>query len=102
MSRLFMLDTNTVSCILKGKSHAARARLAGLGTDEVACISIITEFELEFGLAKNPGAQNLRAPFALSLRVSRSCRWVPPRLAPTANSVCGRKRQDGRSKAWTC
>ena len=55
-----MLDTNTVSYILKGKSLAARARLAGLGTDEVACISIVTEFELEFGLANNPNAQNLR------------------------------------------
>jgi len=55
-----MLDTNTVSYILKGKSPAARARLAALGPDEVACISIVTEFELEFGLAKNPNAQNLR------------------------------------------
>lgn len=55
-----MLDTNTVSYILKGKSPAARVRLASLGPDQVACISIVTEFELEFGLAKNPNAQNLR------------------------------------------
>ena len=55
-----MLDTNTVSYTLKGKSPAARARLASLGPGEVACISIVTEFELEFGLAKNPNAQNLR------------------------------------------
>lgn len=55
-----MLDTNTVSYILKGKSPAARVRLASLGPDKVACISIVTEFELEFGLAKNPNAQNLR------------------------------------------
>ena len=60
MSRLYMLDTNTVSYIVKGKSPVARARLAGLGTDESACISIVTEFELEFGLAKNPNAENLR------------------------------------------
>jgi tRNA(fMet)-specific endonuclease VapC len=60
MSRLYMLDTNTVSYIVKGKSPAARARLAGLGTDEPACISIVTESELEFGLAKNPNAGNLR------------------------------------------
>ncbi len=60
MSRLYMLDTNTVSYILKGKSLAARARLASLGEDETACISIVTEFELEFGLAKNPNAPNLR------------------------------------------
>ncbi len=55
-----MLDTNTVSYILKGKSPAARAKLAGLGEDESACISIVTEFELEFGLAKNPNTANLR------------------------------------------
>jgi tRNA(fMet)-specific endonuclease VapC len=60
MSRLYMLDTNTVSYILKGKSPAARARLAKLGDDDVACISIVTEFELEFGLAKNPDSDNLR------------------------------------------
>jgi tRNA(fMet)-specific endonuclease VapC len=60
MSRLYMLDTNTVSYILKGNSPAARARLANLGADEVACISIVTEFELEFGLAKKPNAGDLR------------------------------------------
>jgi tRNA(fMet)-specific endonuclease VapC len=60
MSRLYMLDTNTVSYILKGKSPAARARLAGLGNEETACISIVTEFELEFGLAKSPNAVSLR------------------------------------------
>lgn len=60
MSRLYLLDTNTVSYIVKGKSLAARARLASLGPDEAACISIITEFELEFGMAKNPNAEQLR------------------------------------------
>ncbi len=55
-----MLDTNTVSYIVKGKSPAARARLAALGADESACISIVTEFELEFGLAKRPNADELR------------------------------------------
>ena len=59
MSRLYMLDTNTVSYILKGKSPVARKRLANLAADEVACISIITEFELEYGLAKSPDAVNL-------------------------------------------
>jgi tRNA(fMet)-specific endonuclease VapC len=70
MSRLYMLDTNMVSYILKGKSPAARARLAALGPDEVACISIVTEFELEFGLAKNPNARNLR----------RALRWFLARI----------------------
>lgn len=60
MNRLYLLDTNTVSYIVKGKSPAARARLAGLGPEETVCISIVTEFELEFGLAKNPNAEELR------------------------------------------
>lgn len=55
-----MLDTNTVSYIVKGKSPAARKRLANLGPDEIACISAVTQFELEYGLAKNPNAQSLR------------------------------------------
>jgi tRNA(fMet)-specific endonuclease VapC len=70
MSRLYMLDTNTLSYIVKGKSAVARDRLATLGTDEVACISIVTEFELEFGLAKRANTQNLR----------RSLHWFLSRL----------------------
>ena len=47
-----MLDTNTVSYILKGMSLAARRRLAGLGPREIACISAVSEGELWFGLEK--------------------------------------------------
>jgi tRNA(fMet)-specific endonuclease VapC len=48
-----MLDTNMVSYILRAKSPAARSRLASLGPEEIACISIITEAELLYGLAKS-------------------------------------------------
>jgi len=47
-----MLDTKMVSYILRGKSQAARARLAGLLDGEVAGISTIVEGELRYGLAK--------------------------------------------------
>jgi tRNA(fMet)-specific endonuclease VapC len=47
-----MLDTNTVSYILKGRSAKARARLAELSDAERACISAITQGELFYGLAK--------------------------------------------------
>ena len=47
-----MLDTNTVSYILKGISEAARARLVSLNSEQVACISCITEGELWYGLAR--------------------------------------------------
>ena len=45
-----MLDTNTVSYILKDTSRAARVRLSTLGPNEAACISCITEAELWYGL----------------------------------------------------
>jgi tRNA(fMet)-specific endonuclease VapC len=50
MTRLYMLDTNTVSYIVKGVSPASRARLSGLADGNVACISSITEGELWYGL----------------------------------------------------
>ncbi len=56
-----MIDTNTVSYIVKGRSPAARARLAGLGSGEIACISAITEAELRYGLAKIPNATAFRS-----------------------------------------
>ena len=52
MSRLYMLDTNTVSYIVSGKSPASRARLANLPPGELACISVITEAEFHYGLAE--------------------------------------------------
>jgi tRNA(fMet)-specific endonuclease VapC len=49
-----MLDTNTVSYIVRGQSPAARDRLEGLKTHEVGCISVVTEAEIHYGLAKKP------------------------------------------------
>jgi tRNA(fMet)-specific endonuclease VapC len=56
-----MIDTNTVSYIVKGKSTAARAKLAGLSQKEIACISAITEGEIRYGLARVPNNHLLRA-----------------------------------------
>lgn len=43
MSGLYMLDTNTVSYIIKDQSREAQRRLAALGPDEDVCISAVTE-----------------------------------------------------------
>ncbi len=51
-----MLDTNMVIYILKGKSPAARARLASLEKGAAACISAVTEAELLYGIAKSDAA----------------------------------------------
>ena len=60
MTRLYMLDTNTVSYILKGMSPAARIRLSTLGPNEVTCISSITEAELWYGLDRIGGGERRR------------------------------------------
>jgi tRNA(fMet)-specific endonuclease VapC len=57
----YMLDTNMVSYIARGRSKEARRRLAQLQEDEVACISTITEAEIRYGLAKRPEATALAA-----------------------------------------
>ena len=60
MSRIYLLDTNTVSYIVKGRSLAARTRLASLPPDRIT-ISSITEAEIHYGIAKQPGAQKWQA-----------------------------------------
>jgi tRNA(fMet)-specific endonuclease VapC len=59
MSRGYLLDTNVVSIALKGKSPAAVARLRAQPRAKVA-ISIITEMELRFGVAKHPMPERIR------------------------------------------
>ncbi len=53
MSHLYLLDTNTIIYILKAKSVAARNRLAALSPGDVACVSVVTEAELLYGVAKS-------------------------------------------------
>jgi len=53
----YMLDTNTVSHLLKGHPAVARRLIAVPMTS--LCISAITEGELLFGLAKRPEAKQL-------------------------------------------
>jgi tRNA(fMet)-specific endonuclease VapC len=77
MTRLYMLDTNTVSYILKGKSPAARVRLAQLGPDEVACVSSITEAELWYGLDRIGGGERRRNALRAFLGRMRVLPWGP-------------------------
>ena len=61
MSVTYLLDTNTVSYIAKGRSPAARARLEAESGTNAVCISSITEAEVRYGLARRPAAHALRA-----------------------------------------
>jgi tRNA(fMet)-specific endonuclease VapC len=50
----YMLDTNTFSYLVSGKSQAARSEFRRLVEDPDAqlCISVITEAEVRYGMAK--------------------------------------------------
>jgi len=64
--RRYMLDTNTVSHLLKEHSSVVRKVVA---TPMAAlCISAITEGELLFGLAKRPDAKRLHRAVSEFLR----------------------------------
>jgi tRNA(fMet)-specific endonuclease VapC len=55
----YLLDTNTVSYIIKGNRPRVRERLLRVPMAEVG-ISVITEAELLFGLARRPEATSLQ------------------------------------------
>jgi tRNA(fMet)-specific endonuclease VapC len=57
--RYFMLDTNTVSDLMKGQSRTVRMKLQTLAQDEIGCLSAITEGELRYGFAKRPNSAHL-------------------------------------------
>jgi tRNA(fMet)-specific endonuclease VapC len=68
----YLIDTNTVSYIVKGRSSAARSRLIEMGKGDVGSISAITEAEMHYGLAKGPEAHRLHSAvegFLLRIRV---------------------------------
>ena len=47
-----MLDTNMASYVLKGKSYATRQRILSLRPGETASMSVVTEAEMLYGIAK--------------------------------------------------
>src|SRR5579863_9388151 len=59
MPARYLLDTNTVSYIIKGNRPRVRERLLRVVMAELG-ISVITEAELLFGLARRPGATKLK------------------------------------------
>jgi len=55
----YLLDTNIASYVIKGKIPRVRERLLKVPMAEVG-ISVITEAELRFGIARMPDAARLR------------------------------------------
>lgn len=58
---IYLLDTNMVSYIVKGRSLAASDRLVGLSGKEIAAVSAITVAEVRYGLARKPSATALKS-----------------------------------------
>lgn len=54
----YLLDTNMASYVIKGNIPHVRERLVKVPMSEIG-ISVITEAELRFGVAKNPEAARL-------------------------------------------
>jgi|SRR5579872_2284919 tRNA(fMet)-specific endonuclease VapC len=59
MAIRYLLDTNTASHIIKGNVPGVRERLLKAPMAEVG-VSVITEAELRFGVAKHPGFPKLK------------------------------------------
>jgi tRNA(fMet)-specific endonuclease VapC len=57
----YLLDTNMVTYIVRDRSPAASARLLALKDDQVAAVSVITEAEIRYGLARKPEATALKS-----------------------------------------
>ena len=66
----FMLDTNTVSQLLR-RDEAVCRRLGGFSPGEI-CISVITKGELLFGIERRPEATKLRRLVQEFLRTTDS------------------------------
>ena len=58
---MYLLDTNMVSYIVKGRSLVASDKLVALSGNEVAAVSTITVAEIRYGLAKRPEATALKS-----------------------------------------
>jgi tRNA(fMet)-specific endonuclease VapC len=60
MAVRYLLDTNTASYVIKGNFPRLRARLLKVPMAEVG-ISVVTEAELRFGVARRPEATTLKS-----------------------------------------
>ena len=69
----YMLDTNAASTLIRGQVGAA---LQSLLVERDACISVITEVELRFGVSRRPDATRLARAVEAFLRDIPSLPWT--------------------------
>ncbi|MHB8167520.1 MAG: PIN domain-containing protein [Sulfuricella sp.] len=71
---LHMLDTDTASYIIKGRSLAIEAKLGAI-PPAMVCISVITRAELLYGLKRLPTDHRLHLAVRQFLRIVRAPTW---------------------------
>lgn len=71
---LHMLDTDTASYLIKGKSPAIEAKLAVL-VPAAVCISVMTRAELQYGLKRLPAEHRLHLAVRQFLKIVRILPW---------------------------
>jgi tRNA(fMet)-specific endonuclease VapC len=69
-----MLDTDTASYVIRGRSPSVEARLAAIPPDRI-CISVITRAELLYGLKRLPTSHRLHIGVRQFLRIVRIPAW---------------------------
>jgi tRNA(fMet)-specific endonuclease VapC len=77
MAIRYLLDTNVVSYAIKGDPQPVRERLKALPRSAVA-LSVFTQAELLYGLARKPEAARLRLDVEAFLRDSQILLWNSP------------------------
>lgn len=70
----YMLDTDTTSYLIKGKSPAIEGKLATLAPSMV-CISVMTRAELQYGLKRLPAGHHLHLAVRQLLKIVPVLSW---------------------------
>ncbi len=71
---LYMLDTDTASYLIKGRSPAIEAKLADI-LPSMVCVSVITRAELLYGLKRLPADHRLNLAVRQFLKIVRVLSW---------------------------
>lgn len=71
---LHMLDTDTASYLIKGKSPTIEARLAAL-VPSMVCVSMMTRAELQYGLKRLPADHRLHLAVRQFLKIVHTLPW---------------------------
>ncbi len=74
---LYMLYTDTVSYIIKGKSPEMESKLSALMPSAI-CISVMTRAELQYGLKRLPSAHRLLLAVRQFLKIIHILPWDTP------------------------